>query len=157
MNSTFSDTSLALKVSGDLVSTNAEIFRKEVGGLLASADGAGRKWSLFSLDLTAAKMVDSVGLNLVVALLKRVQERGAKLQIAYTNPNVLRTFVFTRLEQACGDGQSLMARPRQPGSEHGSSGLRSALPRERGFSPRVFPRQHEGNPSINFLHLWPIV
>jgi anti-anti-sigma factor len=99
MNSIHSDTALALKVSGDLVSTNAEAFRTEVGGILASADSAGRKWVLFSLDLTAAKMVDSVGLNLVVALLKRVQERGAKLQVTYSNPNVLRTFVFTRLDK----------------------------------------------------------
>jgi len=44
-------------------------------------------------------MVDSVGLNLIVTLLKRVQQRGGRMQIAYSSPNIFRTFTFTRLDK----------------------------------------------------------
>ena len=44
-------------------------------------------------------MVDSVGLNLIVTLLKRVSKSGARMQIAYSSPNVLRTLTFTRLDK----------------------------------------------------------
>jgi len=91
--------SVTLRVPGDLVSTNADALRDEINSLLETAGGAPRKWDAFILDLTAAKMVDSVGLNLVVSLLKRVQVRGAKMQVSYSSPNILRTFTFTRLDK----------------------------------------------------------
>jgi len=91
--------SLTLRVLGDLLSTNAEALQSEFARLLEGADVSSRKWGIFRLDLTGAKMVDSVGLNLVVTLLKRVQKRGARMQIAYSNANVLRTFSFTRLDR----------------------------------------------------------
>ena len=91
--------SLTLRVPGDLISTNAETLRNEINGLIETPDGAPRKWDTFKLDLTAAKMIDSVGLNVVVTWLKRVQKQGAKMQIAYSSSNVLRTLIFTRLDQ----------------------------------------------------------
>jgi len=101
MNSTpdLHEESVTLRVPGDLISTNADALRNEIGGLLETSGGAPRNWDLFVLDLTAAKMVDSVGLNLVVSLLKRVQARGARMQINYASPNILRTFTFTRLDK----------------------------------------------------------
>jgi len=89
---------VTLRVAGDLISTNAETVRTEAESLLKSAD-APLKWSVFSLDLTGAKMVDSVGLNLVVMLLKRIRIIGRKMRVTYSNPNILRTFMFTRLDQ----------------------------------------------------------
>jgi len=91
--------SVTLRVPGDLVSTNADAVRNEINGLLDTAGVAPRKWDTFILDLAAAKMVDSVGLNLVVSLLKRVQARGGKMQITYSSPNIFRTFTFTRLDK----------------------------------------------------------
>jgi anti-anti-sigma factor len=44
-------------------------------------------------------MVDSVGLNFIVNVLKSVQQHGAKMQIVYANQNVHRTFLFTRLDK----------------------------------------------------------
>ena len=90
---------LTLRVPGDLISTNAEAIRNEADTLLAIPDNTPRQWEIFKLDLTDAKMIDSVGLNLVVTLVKRIQKCGAKMQVAYSNPNVLRTFNFTRLDK----------------------------------------------------------
>jgi anti-anti-sigma factor len=90
---------LTLRVSGDLVSTAAEPVRNEVLALFGGAASGPPKWTTFILDLTTAKMVDSVGLNLVVSMLKRVQARGAKMRITYSSQDVLRTLNFTRLDK----------------------------------------------------------
>jgi anti-anti-sigma factor len=90
---------VTLCVPGDLISTNVETFRNEADVLLETDAGTSRPERIFILDLTAAKMVDSAGLNLVVSLLKRVQRQGAKMQIRYSSPNILRTFNFTRLDK----------------------------------------------------------
>jgi anti-anti-sigma factor len=93
------DRTLTLYVPGDLTSTNAESLRNEVKTTLEIPEGAPRAWDTFKVDLGAAKMVDSMGLNLIVAWYKRVQTLGGKMQVAYSTPNILRTFVFTRLDR----------------------------------------------------------
>lgn len=91
--------SLVLRVAADLTSTHVEALRGVIGQSLDLSDGGTQKWNTFILDLSAAKMVDSVGLNFVVTLLKRVQKRGAKMQVKYSSQDVMRTFAFTRLDQ----------------------------------------------------------
>jgi anti-anti-sigma factor len=91
--------SVTLNVAGDLTSTTSDLLRAEIQRSVEAPTAAGRKWSTLVLDLARAKMVDSVGLNLVVSLLKRTQAQGAKMQIIYSSPNVLRTFTFTRLDR----------------------------------------------------------
>jgi anti-sigma B factor antagonist len=87
-----------LNVPGDLISTTAEALRRQLAGVLEPS-AAPRTWNLFTLDLSAAKMVDSVGLNLVVTILKNVRKAGARMKILYSSPNVQRTFLFTRLDR----------------------------------------------------------
>jgi anti-anti-sigma factor len=101
MNSkpTSQDEMPTLRVAGDLTSTNADSVGAEISRIFDRLSAGLAVGNLFRLDLTAAKMVDSVGLNLVVALLKRLQKHGAKLQVAYSNQNVFRTFAFTRLDK----------------------------------------------------------
>jgi anti-anti-sigma factor len=93
------ENTVTLRVPGDLISTNVETLRNEAHVLLGPDDSTSRRERMFVLDLTAAKMVDSAGLNLVVSLLKRVQRQGTKMQIRYSSPNILRTFNFTRLDK----------------------------------------------------------
>lgn len=88
-----------LRTRGDLTSTNAGAVRAAIGETLAGLDSAGASWHAVQLDLAAAKMVDSVGLNLVVGLLKQVQQRGARLQVTGANSNIVRAFTFTRLDR----------------------------------------------------------
>jgi anti-anti-sigma factor len=88
----------AVSVPGDLVSTTTDALRQQLAALLEPA-GAPPPWRTLQLDLTHASMVDSVGLNLIVTILRAVQNHGGKMQIKLTSPNVLRTFQFTRLNQ----------------------------------------------------------
>jgi anti-anti-sigma factor len=89
---------LTFTVNGDLVSSTANLLRPQVLALLETSDASAR-WRLFRLDLTAAKMVDSVGLNFIVTILKAVQKRDAKMQVVCQNQNVHRTLLFTRLDK----------------------------------------------------------
>lgn len=99
MNSSTTEPSITLRVEGDLLCTRVDAVRQEAANLLTDSAGAKAAWQIFKLDLTAAKMVDSAGLNLVVALLKRVLAKGGTMQVLYSNENVLRTFKFTRLDE----------------------------------------------------------
>jgi anti-anti-sigma factor len=93
------ETTLTLRLPADLVSTNVGTVREEISALLESPAGQPQPWRMFKLDLSAAKKVDSVGLNLIVAMLKAVQRAGAKMQILCSDPNVHRTMLFTRLDK----------------------------------------------------------
>lgn len=88
----------ALRVAGDLLSTNAEKVRRDFFALIHSLERNAPAWTCFQLDLSAAQMIDSVGLNLVVTILKEINSRRAALRILYANPNLQRIFQFTRLD-----------------------------------------------------------
>ena len=90
---------LTVTIRGDLVSTTADLLRPEITRLLEAPPEASGDWRCFQLDLGGATMVDSVGLNFIITILKTVQKRGAKMQILYTNQNVHRIFLFTRMEK----------------------------------------------------------
>lgn len=90
---------LTLAITGDLISSKAERLRPEINALLEPPADAPAQWTQLRLDLTGAKMVDSVGLNFIVSILKAVQKQSARMQILYSNQNVYRTFLFTRLDK----------------------------------------------------------
>jgi anti-anti-sigma factor len=85
--------------SGDLISTNAAALREQLRNILEPAAGSNFEWHIIRLELNSTRMLDSVGLNLVVAILRAAQKAGRKMQVTYTNANVLRTIQFTRLDQ----------------------------------------------------------
>jgi len=89
---------LTLRLPGDLTTGNT-ISARAVAELVQSARDEDRGWRDVKFDLTQARMVDSAGLNLIVAALKAAQHAGGKLQIAYTDPNIHRTLRFTGLEK----------------------------------------------------------
>lgn len=84
--------------SGDLTSTTTPAFRAEVEQRLASlaqhASGA-----VLEIDLRKARMVDSVGLNLLVSLIKTMNEKGGSVRVNIAHPNIQRILSFTRIDQ----------------------------------------------------------
>ena len=93
-----SDKTLLLTIPGDLLSTNTDQSKKEITAIIESAAVKSSGWTTLKLDLTAAKMIDSVGLNLVVSLYKEAKKNNAKTIAIISNPNIQRTFLFTRLD-----------------------------------------------------------
>ncbi len=91
--------SLVVVVDGDILSTTAETVRANFLQVMNS-DGVKRAtWDRLEIDLTRAKVIDSAGLNLVVAIVKAVKARGCAVLARITSKTIHRTFVFTRLDQ----------------------------------------------------------
>jgi anti-anti-sigma factor len=83
---------------GDLVSTVVREFRADLQNALIVPPGTA-PWQTITFDLKAAKMVDSMGLNLIVKFYKGAQQAGARMRLIYTDPDVHRTLIFTRMNQ----------------------------------------------------------
>ncbi len=89
---------LEITFPGDVLSTNADQLRTAILALLETEPVKAAGWTTLKLDLTAAKMIDSVGLNLVVGLYKEAKKRNAKTSAFLRSANIQRTFIFTRLD-----------------------------------------------------------
>lgn len=86
-------------IESDILSTNAEALRARLLEVLQRSSAAADALAVFELDLRAARMIDSVGLNLLVWLIKKVGERGARVRLLIADNNIERTLQFTRLDQ----------------------------------------------------------
>ena len=87
---------LVLNIQESLLSTNAASYREKFSRELDQAAAA--RPSLVEVDLCGAKMVDSVGLNLIVMVIKKAQSWEGKVRLLVDDANVCRTFRFTRLD-----------------------------------------------------------
>ena len=92
-----SSKTLTLQFAGDVLSTNADALRQETMGALESPALKLADWQTLKLDLTGASMIDSVGLNLLVSLIKSAQGRSAKVVGVISSASVKRALIFTRL------------------------------------------------------------
>lgn len=90
---------LSIHIPGDLISTTVRECQEEILIAVLVAEGTPPPWQVVALHLTAAKMVDSMGLNLIVKIFKIVQATGGRMQVVYQAANVHRTLLFTRLDR----------------------------------------------------------
>jgi len=88
---------LHVTIPGDILSTNAEALRRDI--MAALNDSTQTTLSVLELDLRAARMVDSAGLNLIVSLVRAASQRSCRTRALVENANVHRTFLFTRLDR----------------------------------------------------------
>lgn len=99
MKHTLDGNTLTLVWPGDVLSSNVDTLRQESVALLEGGELKNVPWTVLKLDITHAKMVDSAGLNLIVSVIKIAKGRGATVRATVGNPNVYRTFIFTRLDK----------------------------------------------------------
>jgi anti-anti-sigma regulatory factor len=57
------------------------------------------KWETLMIDLSAAHIVDSMGLNMIIGMLKHAQLRNARVHCKISSQTIHRTFLFTRLDK----------------------------------------------------------
>lgn len=93
------NSALQCVVPGDLTSTTAPAFRAEFDRKIAEASNGGVSWDHLEIDLRHARMVDSVGLNQLVSVIKIVKERGASVHLLISHPNIQRILAFTRIDK----------------------------------------------------------
>jgi anti-anti-sigma factor len=80
---------------GDLLSTNAAACQAELSRLMGTDD----RWKVIVLDLREARIVDSVGLNLIVSIIRGSRPAGRFVRILVSNQNIRRVLAFTRIDQ----------------------------------------------------------
>lgn len=86
---------LVLNVMGNILSTNAEEIRSS---MFADLNKSSARLGCVEIDLSRAAMVDSVGLNLLVSVIKHVKSRSGSIRLLVGSNSVERTFRFTRLD-----------------------------------------------------------
>lgn len=90
---------LQLQIPGDITSTTAPSLRNELFALLEREfSSKNQAWQTLHLDLSSAKMVDSVGLNLLVSIIRLATEHSRKICCTVASRHVHRTMLFTRLD-----------------------------------------------------------
>jgi anti-anti-sigma factor len=92
---------LRIDVAGDLLSTNFDQVNNALQEVLDGEAVKASSWSTLLLDLTTAKLIDSMGLNVLVGLVKRIgaPPRNGRIKTRITSPTIHRTLLFTRLEK----------------------------------------------------------
>ncbi|MCH6256923.1 STAS domain-containing protein [Puniceicoccaceae bacterium K14] len=81
--------------SGDILSTTAGTFWDEVSKIIDTLSSS----EVLRLDLRASTMVDSVGLNAVVKIIRAVSDLGSKVQILIASDYLKKLCAFTRLDE----------------------------------------------------------
>lgn len=88
-------TSNTYKADGDIVSTNANLHWSRIEPILQQVSGNG----LLELDLRASRMIDSVGLNVIVKTIKIAESQQVRVRMLIANQSLKRICTFTRLDQ----------------------------------------------------------
>ena len=87
---------LSIRVRGDILSTNAEACLSSASDILRKERA--KEWEKVSLDLNSARMVDSVGLNAIIGLVKNLQAQNKPVTVYISSAAVHRVFLFSRLD-----------------------------------------------------------
>ncbi len=87
---------LVVEFPGDVLSTNIDTLRT---GVLELVDRDADRWDVFEADLRHARMVDSMGLNMIVGLHKQLHARSKRLRIRTASAHLSRALRFTRMDQ----------------------------------------------------------
>jgi ABC-type transporter Mla MlaB component len=90
---------LHLAIRRDVLSTGVRELFDKLHALQKDPQVQQSSWRMLELDLTGAKMIDSMGLNFVVHILKWAKERNAKAKIVIQDKNLDRLLRFTRMNE----------------------------------------------------------
>lgn len=90
---------VSLVVHGNILSTNVQDVRQRVLDGLAEVEQRNPQWKALQLDLRTAQMIDSTGLNFLVALVRHVKKRNVAMSIKVGSANIFKSFSFIRLDR----------------------------------------------------------
>ena len=88
-----------MTLEGDLKSTTTAALHRDVFAILAHDSARSLQITTVELDISAATMVDSLGLNLVIAVLKWSKHRDASLRIIVGKRAVHSTMLAVGLDR----------------------------------------------------------
>ncbi len=88
-----------LAFSGDILSTNVGKLKEEIERVMALPEVASCGYTRCHFDLRNTKMIDSMGLNLLVTIVRNEKAHGHKITAEVSSPHLHRTLVFTRMDK----------------------------------------------------------
>ena len=93
------DSSLKITVQGDLKSTTVDALQRDFAAMLASSNVRLADLNVLELDLKSAALIDSLGLNLLVSVLRRMKMREVPLRVRVSLRSVYRTLLSVGLNR----------------------------------------------------------
>ena len=90
---------LTLNFPSDVLSTNVEELKKQLGDLFDSHEIKNADVQQINMDLKAANMIDSAGLNFIVSIIRIAKNRKIAITAHIKSLSLHRTFLFTRLDK----------------------------------------------------------
>lgn len=93
------EAAVTVTIAGDLTSTSVGEAQVALSSGCDRIEAPGASHRVLRIDLRKARMVDSVGLNLLVGVIKRVRAVGGRTELLVAATNVERILTFTRLHQ----------------------------------------------------------
>lgn len=90
---------LYITIRRDILSTGVRGLFEQLAALQKDPNVERSSWRSLELDLTGAKMIDSMGLNFLVHVVKWSEERKAKAKIVIRDKNLDRLLRFTRMNE----------------------------------------------------------
>ncbi len=102
---------LTVIVPGDLLSTTVDPIRQKFSAILEESAVRLAAVQVVTLDLRAAKMMDSAGLNLLVSFVKLGRGLGFSLRLLVASNTLLRVLQFTRLDKLLEIDASAIGQP----------------------------------------------
>lgn len=98
MQAFLTDTTLRVTFDGDLLSTNIDAVRTAILAAMAQYPGA----KTIVADLTNSRLVDSKGVNLLIALYRETQNRKIGFRAENPTPDVRRLLSLLKLNERFG-------------------------------------------------------
>lgn len=98
MQATLNATTLRILFDGDLLSTNIDALRNEI---LAALNQHAKTQTIIA-DLTHCRLVDSKGVNLLIALYREAQNRKLGFRAENPTPDVRRLLGLLKLNERFG-------------------------------------------------------
>ena len=88
-----------LAFPGDILSTNVESLRETIFAEFDSIAFKSTVFQDFDFDFRKVQMIDSAGLNLVIAILRQVKKKPTRVTALVSSAHVSRILLFTRLDR----------------------------------------------------------
>lgn len=86
---------LTVTLIGNILSTNAEKCAESISSAIKKTEG----WKVLNLNLKSARMVDSVGINMLIGIIHYVRERGGSVILRIYHHSINRVLEFSRLSE----------------------------------------------------------
>jgi anti-anti-sigma factor len=90
---------LTLQCPPEMTRPHLAEFEADAASRLNDALSPNSRGGVLELDLTSTSQIDSTGLSVVLSLIRRASQCGAKVRVRMGNSSIQRIFRFTRMDR----------------------------------------------------------